>query len=450
MTADRGGKRGAAARAVRWIGLLAAVGIVERGILVLTYGPVTYGDSPSYMRLADVLARSWLKGYDGTRVPGYPAFLAILGQKPNVVWGTQMAIGVVISLLLFFVTLRVTGSPSWAFAAGAMYDLIAAQVLFEANLLSETLTTLFLVGSVALALSLAPERRLRDLLWLAAGLGVTASLAAMVRTLFYFLPVLLLPFVWLAAGGDWRRRLAALAALSLPAVLVLGGWLAWIDGHYGMLSPSTMSGYNLVQHTGSYFDDLPDSEAVIRDTYLKYRDQRLAERGVQTNAIWDAIPELTDKTGLSFFALSQKMESLSIELILTHPLRYGRDVVTGWISFWKAPVYWDPGAVHPAGVSPAFAAWGWLGRGISLLANAAFLVISVLVVARPRLRQRWSVGGPLVLMAGMVWVSSIVQTLVDHGDNPRFLVPLQLVVVTTVLIVIRRELVLRRMEPRGS
>jgi len=435
---------------VRWGGLLAAFGIVERAVLASTYVPVSYGDSPSYMRLAEVLARSWLKGYDGTRVPGYPAFLALLRLNPVAVWGVQMAIGVAISLLLFSIVLRLTQSAPWAFAAGVLYDVIAAQVLFEANLLSETLTTFFLVGSLALFLTITPQRGLRRLLLFSAALGLAASLAGMVRTLFYFLPVFLVSFVWLAAGGDWRRRLGAVAALSLPAVLILGGWIAWIHNHYGMLSPSTMSGYNLVQHTGSYFDDLPDSEAAIRDTYIKYRDQRLADRGVQTNAIWDAIPELTEKTGLSFFSLSQKMETLSLQLILTHPLRYGRDVVTGWIAFWKAPVYWDPGSVHPAGLKSMYVAWGWLGRGISLMANAAFLVISLLVAASARLRRRWGIDRFLVLMAGTVWVSSIVQTLVDHGDNPRFLVPLQLFVAITVLIAIRGELIARRTHTRSS
>ena len=216
-----------------------------------------------------------------------------------------------------------------------------------------------------------------------------------------------------------------------------------------MLSPSTMSGYNLVQHTGSYFEDLPDSDAVIRDTYIKYRDQRLADRGVQTNAIWDAIPELTQKTGLSFFALSQKMQALSVQLILTHPLRYGRDVVTGWIAFWKSPVYWDPGAVHPSSLTSVYAAWGWLGRGICLLSNVVFLALSGLAVASSTLRRRWGIDRWLVLMAGTVWASSIVQTLVDHGDNPRFLVPLQMFAVIAVLIVVRRELAARRGEHRG-
>jgi hypothetical protein len=37
-----------------------------------------------------------------------------------------------------------------------------------------------------------------------------------------------------------------------------------------------------------------------------------------------------------------------------------------------------------------------------------------------------------VALAGTVLVASVVQTLVDHGDNPRFLVPLQAVVFLVV------------------
>jgi hypothetical protein len=36
-------------------------------------------------------------------------------------------------------------------------------------------------------------------------------------------------------------------------------------------------------------------------------------------------------------------------------------------------------------------------------------------------------------MAGSIWIASILQTLVDHGDNVRFLVPLQSMVVVWVL-----------------
>lgn len=429
-----------------WVGSLLAIGAAERAVLLATYGPVTYGDSSSYLRLADVIARAGLKGYDGTRVPGYPAFLALMGQSPQAIWLGQMGLGLATTVLIFFITFRITRSAGWAFAAGLLYDLVASQVLFEANLLSETLTTFLLMGALALFVAISPERRMRSVIALCLCLGLAVSSVAMVRTLFYFLPVWLLPFIWLAAGGEWRRRLAATAVFGLAPLLILGGWVGWIYGHYGILSPSTIGGYNLVQHAGAYFEDLPDSEAVIRDTYIKYRDARLAEQGSATNAIWDAIPELSQKTGLSFFALSQKMGSLSIHLILTHPVRYARDVIGGWIIFWKAPVYWRPAAVHPAGLVPLLSLWSWIGRGLSLAVNAAFLLVTAGAVVSRRLRQRWKDGRLMVMMAGIIWISSIAQTLLVQGDNQRYLVPMQMMIFIMALSIAWQETVRRRME----
>jgi len=167
------------------------------------------------------------------------------------------------------------------------------------------------------------------------------------------LPPVLAPFVWLAGGllrragrpvvvrAEAGRRIARLAAFGLPSVLLLGGWILWVYRTYEMLSPTTMGGYHLVQHTGEFFEYLPDEQATLRDTYLKYRDAQIAARGTQANAIWDAIPELSEVSGLSFFGLSAELQRLSLQLIRQHPLLYLANVVEGWIDFWKAPVYWD-------------------------------------------------------------------------------------------------------------
>jgi hypothetical protein len=237
-------------------------------------------------------------------------------------------------------------------------------------------------------------------------------------------------------SSDLRRRpglrLARLATFALPAGLLLGGWIAWVYRSYEMLSPTTMNGYHLVQHTGEYFEYLPDEYAALRDTYLKYRDAQIEARGTQTNAIWDAIPELSQVTGLSFFGLSAELQRVSLQLIRQHPLLYLRNVAEGWIDFWKAPVYWDAQGLRVGGLRPFFSAWAAIGRGLSLIGNAAFLLASAAALLSRRARRRlgWDWFG--VVLAGTVWVASVVQTLVDHGDNPRFLVPLQAVVFLVV------------------
>ena len=61
-----------------------------------------------------------------------------------------MGLGLVISILVFFILLHATQSKSLAFVGGLMYDLLAGQVFFEANLLTETLTSFLIIVSLAI------------------------------------------------------------------------------------------------------------------------------------------------------------------------------------------------------------------------------------------------------------------------------------------------------------
>jgi hypothetical protein len=263
--------------------------------------------------------------------------------------------------------------------------------------------------------------------------GVAASMVGMVRPLFFPLTLWYLPFVAMVGAGDWRRRLLRLAFYSIGPLLIQGGWLLFIFDHYKMISPTTMAGYSLVQHTGEYFEYLPDEVASIRDTYIEYRDAQIAERGVQTNAIWEAIPALQEKTGLSFYGLSREMGRLSRQLIRAHPDLYLRNVLEGWVGFWKAPVYWAPTVFNVPWVEAFLQGAALVGRGICIFANMLFLGMSALsLISRP-FRRNFGIDRFSVLAGGMVWMISILQTLVDHGDNPRFLVPLQMLVVYVVV-----------------
>lgn len=414
-----------------WFAALAALGLAERAALFGLSAPANFGDTPTYWRLAEVLLERGLNAYDATRVPGYPLFVGLLGRQETAVWAAQLTLGLVTSLLLFYLAYRLTRQPALGFALGAIYNLAPATILFESNLLSETLTTSLVAGSLALfsLVEDSSEGWQRHLLALL--LGICASLAGLVRTLFFFLPVILLPFV-LRVPDRWRERLTLGVLFSVPPILLLGGWIAFVHSHYGMLSPTTMGGYHLVQHTGAFFERLPDSEATIRDTYLVFRDQQIAERGVQTNAIWDAIPALTERTGLSFFALSAKLQELSIQLIRENPRLYLRSVIEGWISFWKAPVYWRP-ELFPSPVATFLSIWKWVGRGLFILANGAFLAGASLAILLGSFRRRLGPPAVIILGTALVLASSVIQTLVDHGDNPRFLVPLQMVVVLVVV-----------------
>jgi hypothetical protein len=413
--------------------LVAGLALLLRAILWNVYGPVTYGDTGAYFRAAEVLARLTLSGLDGTRVPGYPAFVALMGVEPGRVFAAQLVLGWSITMLLYVWGWLITRKAFLAAAAACAYTTVPAMLLFEANLLTETLTAFLLVLGFVLLVPIERRGGWRQGVATVA-LGVAAGAVGLVRILFYPLALWLLPFVATSPGGGWKGRTLRVVLFAAPAVLLLGGWIGFVHRSYGFLAPTTMGGYNLVQHAGVFFEHLPDEDAVIRDTYLKYREARLAERGDQTNTIWEAIPELSRASGLGFYDLSREMQRLSLKLIRAHPELYLRNVAEGWIAFWKSPVYWDPAQTSSPSVAAAIRLWAAVGRAFTLAANAGFLLLSVWVVLNRRrysdlLRDRlW------LAPWGFVWFTSFVQTVVDHGDNPRFLIPLQPVVFLVVLV----------------
>ncbi len=427
-----------------WLILLAALAALLRLWLWQAYSPISFGDTPSYLRLAEGLAAGSLDGYDGTRVPGYPLFLALNGLDLTRVWAIQLLLGWLITLLLYWMGVVSTGNPVGGALLGALYNVIPGQFLWEAAILTETLTAFFVLLTVGgwMLLDSRPSSTSSHLLALA--VGVAASLAGMVRPLFYFLPIWLLLYLLLNTRWSLRSRWTHAFAVSVGPLLILGGWLGYMQNRFQFLAPTVMGGYHLVQHTGGYFEFLPDEEAALRDTYLKYRDAQIAARGTQANAIWDAIPEMSRVSGLSFYDLSRKLQRLSLQLIRDHPGRYARNVLDGWIGFWKAPVYWDPDSFSSQTVSAAFNALRWVGRGLSIAANGLFLLLAAGLLLLSALRRRWMVDRLALFAGGLVLLTSVVQTLADHGDNPRFLVPLQMLVIFVLIHLFWRRMGDRR------
>jgi len=437
-----------------WLGITLAAAILVRIALLVGYAPVPYGDSASYRRLSRSVLNHFER-YDGTRTPGYPVFLAIVGSDERV-WLVQMVMGLAITLLFFYIAWRLSGKAWLAGLAGLAHSLSLGQLFFEANLLTETLTTFLIILALAGVLLLqkgSPAKPPSPLLALT--IGLFSALALITRPLFIYLPFIALFFILLAGLKpgtikplDPKRWLFNLLVFLVPVALILGGWVTFIHSRFGDWGLTTMTGYHLVQHTGGFFEYAPDEYAVIRDTYLRYRDAHIAQFGTQTNTIWDAIPELSKVSGLNFYDLSRTLAHISTGLILEHPELYLRNVLKGWWYFWFAPVYWSPEALRiPALAAPI----QWLVNVQRILAagfNLFFVITSLLWMfheakqffikrrtpAGTALANRGEAAQPtfapfLWYLAASIWIASILQSMLDHGDNPRFLVPLQSTVI---------------------
>jgi 4-amino-4-deoxy-L-arabinose transferase-like glycosyltransferase len=420
-------------RTRNWISVVGALALVERIMLYILYRPIPYNDTGSYRRLAESILAGW-NSYDGTRTPGYPLFLALVGTDERV-YAVQLALGFLTTLLLFYITWRISGRAWLAGLAALSHSLNPQQFFFEANLLTETLTTFLIMLSMALLTGVMYSKK--PALWKTGGLavviGMVAGGAALTRPLFIFLPFWMAFFVLVFWNANNRIRWSFALLVGLSGVVLVGLWVNFMHQHFHMLSLTTMTGFHLVQHTGLYFEYVPDKYAVIRDVYLHFRAEQIASTGSPGNAIWDAIPELSKASGLGFLDLSRTLTKISVQLIIDHPGLYLKNVILGWFWFWKAPVYYHPVFL---GFSWSGIILKWIIRGWQsalILFNIGFVSGSALLGFK-RVRQCLRMDASLWLMVSIIWLTSIVQTLVDHGDNPRFLVPIQSLVVLIVLI----------------
>ncbi len=63
-----------------------------------------------------------------------------------------------------------------------------------------------------------------------------------------------------------------------------------------------------------------------------------------------------------------------------------------------------------------------------------------MAVVWKRARQTWQISPALWCVVGAIWGTSILQTILDHGDNPRFLIPIQTFILLWVLFILKQTL----------
>ena len=461
-----------------WVLGVLGIALAQRLALLLYYQPVIYNDTPSYRRLANAIL-AHMKGYDGTRTPGYSLFLAFVGPDQRV-WLAQLALGLALTFLFFYMGWQLTGKAWFGGLSALAYTLNPGQIWFESNLLSETLTTFWVTLTFAGLFLWLYHPRARSV-FLAVGMGISSSLAWLTRPLFIFLPFWILFFLFdpdlitfifrsiarlpviarfikprsatrqdfpvssnesppqegytKHSRGGLTIPWVKLGVFLLPVFLILGSWVGYIHKSFHQWAMDTMTGYHLIQHTGIFFEYVPDEYAGLRDTYLKYRDLHIAQYGTQTNTIWDAIPEMQKVSGLNFYSLSRLLTTISIQLIVAHPDLYIKNLIQGWWYFWRGPVYWSPEDFRLKSVIPLLSALVLFGRLLVFAFNLLFLSTTILAAASKRFRQAWQIPPILWCIVGAVWGTSLLQTFLDHGDNPRFLIPLESFVLLWVLYI---------------
>jgi len=403
---------------------------VPRGLLWLVYGPVQFPDTGTYMTLARQIHDLDFSGYTGARTPVYPLLLVLTRFDPWVTWLIQSALGIATAAGLFLAAAR-SGSPPTAAALAAGASVISLNQLFwEANVLNETLAAFLIAASLPPLVGLArgPARLTTGL-----GLGAVCGLAALTRPMYVYLGPLYLALIALALG---RRASRAMLGVTCGFGVLVLGWAGFNHATVGQFGLSTLVGYNLSQHSGGFIERAPDRYAAIRETYLRHRQGNLENGLTHSMVIWSAREEIKRQTGLSDPQLSAELARMSVDLFARNPHLYLASVLRAWSRFWTVPEYWDADRIASPTLRRALLVSWTVQRWLLVAANVAMLALAVgcvILRAGPLKRRDHWLHLPVVAIV-IVLAGSAVQAFLEFGENGRYAVPTQpLVIVTLVL-----------------
>jgi 4-amino-4-deoxy-L-arabinose transferase-like glycosyltransferase len=235
--------------AMRLVLIAAVAGVPEQMLM---------GDSLGYEGLAlGLLERGHYEDVYGnagaaiSRPPGYPALIAatyaLTGRHlvAPVLWNV---VGTALTYLALLALLGRLGVRRPSRFVGAAFVLDLAWLLYSKELVTEPIFTPLLLGALLLAIDGTRAPTTRGALVRCAGAGVALGVAALVKPIALYLPLVLA--LWIA-GAAWRlagprRAIAGGLALLLGAAVCIGPWVAYNAHRWGAPTFTRLQNDNLL------------------------------------------------------------------------------------------------------------------------------------------------------------------------------------------------------------
>lgn len=439
--------------------LLAASMIVKMASWQLI--PQIFNDTAGYMVPAISLLDG--RGYgvqeNGFRTPTYPLFLALIlstqdrepfnncqdahravcigraqqtlqgGHAINVIVAVQIALGLIITSLLYYLGFRLTGNRLVAWLWGAGYALNIATAFWEISLLTETLTTFLVLFSILL--TFAAERRGP---WVRVALGCVLAFLALDHSLFlvyWALPALYLAVVAYLreSRARWRRAIRVAGSIVAIPIAALLAWSSFNLVVNGVFTPSTLSGYVMAQLVAPAMEAAPPEYEDLAEVYIGYRDQVISETGSHSGAIFRAWRDMMDATGETWSRVSQRLSALSIYLMVKEPGVYWDIVKQGWGRFWDFAFYhYDPVPDGPGRWVLWFTDPMVQGALVGLFWSIPVVAVLMLLAGHAQKTVRALPWSRFTLVLLTVWFAAVLANLTNFQDNSRhrtYTLPLQ-------------------------
>jgi len=369
----------------------------------------------------------------GYRVPVYPLLLALCGLNPRAIWVMQSILGIAASLMIFDIAFSRMRHGPFSLLFGFACSLIPEVLLYESLVDTEALTNFLLVTTIWLITrgDGAGESNMRYPL----GLGSIVALAGLTHPLmiclvpvYYCFLVPLWPPAQILRRGNIKKTLF----FALPVILLISGWCGFNYFNSGFFTPTTGAGQHLMSQVDPYVALAPDRFAVLRDAWLRSRQQTNDDFSRSPTGVYDgALPEMERQTGKTESQVCHELLSLALYLESHHPLLCLRRAELGWIMFWGEPsseeVEWVQGG-NTRLVEFVTAIANFLVREV----KGAFLVLALLSVLSVLLRLKIFTKVEYLIFTMVLW-ASVFAAFTNFGENRRYCVPFYMLIVYTLM-----------------
>lgn len=418
---------------LKWLMVYA---IAIRCLVLFFYDGFTIvNDSQDYINLGKRLSEFSLNGYTGERTPGFPLLIAIVNNNLQWVAYIQLALGLLNTYLTFDITRVTTGNKLLAFWVGLICTSFLHFVFFEVAIMTET-TTLTLLMLIFWFVLKFEVLQINSTLIKLVILSLLCATLYLIRPMFIYLPILLaLFFVFANFRFDYKKALIKPFIILTFPLIAFYSWSKLNESNIGIFGSTYYLGYNLSQTATTFFEKIPDNNALIRDILVKHRDSIIEHNPKQLPmSVWYAYDDLISETKLTPQELSLQLGRISTNLFKEHPQLYLKQVFISWRDFWKEQLMWNPEKFKSKIVRTGLIGlWIIIQQYIGLLINLFFLFFSIKTIWL-FIKSRFKPFNFQLLLVATVLAGSLAQALVAYGSNGRFSFPYFALIVYFVAI----------------
>ncbi|MCP4631818.1 MAG: hypothetical protein GY855_02750 [candidate division Zixibacteria bacterium] len=325
---------------VIYLSLMAATGIICN--LYWSGAPYISPDSKAYLEVVEDLKDGSLDTFH-ERVIGYPLII-ILSTIGTIPLKSVFYLQLLMHFCSVFLILSILYRFSIPFVLSLVFTIVLLlphSVAYSAHLVTEIPTQFFLALFIAGFIYWVLDGKYSMLLVSSISLGYCIITKPTFQLLPFFLGIFL--FIWImifSISGIHRNRLrtAGIMMIIIPGIII-GSLIIHnhIKFNHAKLSALDI-GMELTLRTADYIEDLPEDYSEIQDILIYHRDKMLYQTGSKYDAmnyIWNAIPEIEERTGMDKGEIGDELLKINLYLIYTHPLKFGGTVFKSLISFWK-------------------------------------------------------------------------------------------------------------------